>query len=213
VTDRKRKPDEDVVDWAVATSRIGESRKAFWRSQLAAGKVSASAIERLASVDIPAVPAAPRTRPLNLRAATAPPEGAGAWSPNPIVAAARSREPRAAAAASTKRAAPTLFAGGDLPPFTASGVDPQVLLQVPWLARHPVAAAGTTAEAYKLLQDYSGPDAEVRAAMDCSGHPANRDYQRQAENWLADGMTDDENYAAMFGENEVPDPRRAGHSW
>jgi len=37
---------------------------------------------------------------------------------------------------------------------------------VPWLARPALARAGTLDEAYKLLEKYSGPDAELTAEYD-----------------------------------------------
>ncbi len=45
---------------------------------------------------------------------------------------------------------PKLFGTTDLPPFTASGIDPQVLASLPWPIRRPVAEAPTLQAAYEL---------------------------------------------------------------
>lgn len=81
--------------------------------------------------------------------------------------------------------APTLFPTGDLPPITASGMDPQVLLNLPWQARHPAAEAPTVQEAYRIVEDCGGgPDGEVIAAMEHAAHPGNRAYQERVNQWL-----------------------------
>jgi len=194
---------ESVVDWAVATGRVTAAYAAHWRRELATGQARVTDLERLAPDEkVAAANAADLARRgpvVDMRAVAAPAAGAAAWGRNPLVAGARDRNPRAAMAASEKRPAPTLFAAGDLPPFTASGIDPKVLLQVPWQARHPVAAAPTTASAYQLVQDYSGPDAEMAAAVDHSGHPANVDYEARVHSWLVEGMSGDQLYASLFG--------------
>jgi hypothetical protein len=124
--------------------------------------------------------------------------------------------------------APTLFRSGDLPVYTASGIDPQTLLKVPWMARHPIAAAKTLVEAKDLIEFVSGPDGEDNARAEGMGlHPGNRDYQMRVNHWLTDAgrhaaeaaqqvedkriaasagmakapheMTDDECYDALFG--------------
>lgn len=54
----------------------------------------------------------------------------------------------------------------ELPPFTASGIDPKALLDVPAPVRPAMAAAETTAAAYALRERYQGmPDDEARAAL------------------------------------------------
>jgi hypothetical protein len=61
---------------------------------------------------------------------------------------------------------PTLFANGDLPEITASGIAPEKLRAVPWQARPAVARAASTAEAFSLLEKYAGPDGETMAEID-----------------------------------------------
>lgn len=47
---------------------------------------------------------------------------------------------------------PGFFAGGNTPPFLASGLPVEILRNVPYVFRHAVAAAPTTAEAYSLAE-------------------------------------------------------------
>jgi len=64
--------------------------------------------------------------------------------------------------ASPLAAAPAARTSSDLPAFTASGIDPKALLQVPPSVRSAVAAAATGAEAYALVQRYKDmPDDEA----------------------------------------------------
>ncbi len=116
---------------------------------------------------------------------------------NPLAAElqARNRE-LANRAAQSGVPEPTLFSTGDLPAFCASGVDPQVLLQVPWQARPALAASPTQARAYELVEAYSGPDAENRAAWDF--RDVEEGYRSRYGNWLADAMTMDEVYDAVM---------------
>ncbi|WP_369053901.1 E3 binding domain-containing protein [Kineococcus terrestris] len=127
---------------------------------------------------------------------------AGRYPLNPAVDTLRSSDPQRYHAALRRSSAPTLFAAGDLPPFTASGMDPNVLRQVPWQARHPVAAASSTAEAYALVQRFSDPvSGETDAAMTYDTHPANVDYQRRVQTWVADSLTDDQLHSSLFGQS------------
>lgn len=101
---------------------------------------------------------------------------------NPLVDAFRKANPAIAAIAAREAPAPTLFADGDLPPFTASGIDPQLLLRVAWPARHAIAAAPRET-AFALMQDYMGePD---MAAMDFGGHPGNVEYAQRVFAWAS----------------------------
>ncbi len=85
---------------------------------------------------------------------------------------------------------PTLFLSGDLPPFTASGIDPTILLNVPWQARNAVAAAPTMPEAYRLLTNYTA-DPEA-AYYDLGGDHRNVAYADRVSDWRMSLLTDDE---------------------
>ncbi len=128
---------------------------------------------------------------------------------NPVAAELRARSPELAnRAARGDTPEPTLFSTGDLPPFCASGIDPQALLQVPWQARPAVAAAPTQAKAYELVQTYSGPDAENLAAWDF--RDVEEGYRSRYSDWLADAMTMDEVYDAVMDAPALKN-RRPGH--
>jgi pyruvate/2-oxoglutarate dehydrogenase complex dihydrolipoamide acyltransferase (E2) component len=71
-------------------------------------------------------------------------------------------------AAAQRRAfpAPKPEPAWELPPFTASGIDPKTLLYVPAPVRPAMAAAETTAEAYRLRERYAGmPNDGARTAL------------------------------------------------
>lgn len=192
---------DDVVSWAVATGRLGESRAGWWRAQLASGAVSAEQLRALTPVPLDKEPAPARSRqPLNLATVVEPTPTTDAYARNPLLDAARARDPQSVAAASRRATAPTLFGSGDLPPFTASGIDPSVLLRVPWQARHPVAAAPTTAAAFRLVEVYGDRDtAAADAAVEFGPHPGNVDYQTRVKNWLVGGLDDAQLYDNVYG--------------
>ncbi len=76
------------------------------------------------------------------------------YGPNPLIDELRQADPRRYAEAENRGGKPpTLFVTGDLPLFTASGVDPNVLLQLPWVARH-AAARATPSDAVVILEAY-----------------------------------------------------------
>lgn len=81
---------------------------------------------------------------------------------------------------------PTLFASGDAPTFTASGIPVDMLFDVPWKARHALAAAPTQAEAYEIHQRCTAGDAQASGeelADDYSLHPGNDAYAARVQAW------------------------------
>jgi hypothetical protein len=124
-----------------------------------------------------------------------PPAGADpkVYARNPLLDEARAMPNGArliANAVKNDAGVPTLFSSGDLPVFTASGIDPSALLAVPWYVRHTVAAEPSRGQAYELLERYSGPEGEVTAQLDGAGvHPGNYDYQARVTEWLMRGET------------------------
>lgn len=93
--------------------------------------------------------------------------------------------------ASARGNQPTVRASaGALPPFCASGLDPQVLRSVPAPVRPAMAAASTTQEAYALLDRYRGlsdDDAQVVLSRDASV-PEHLAYQWANETgWIDPG--------------------------
>jgi hypothetical protein len=114
----------------------------------------------------------------------------GVYAANPLIAQARA-EPggrRRVAAAEGREPAPTLFAAGDLPAFTASGVDPGELSKVPWFARHHLASLTDKEAVEQLVRDYSGTDGDVMAKTDgVAGHPGNSEYRMRVLEWVDRG--------------------------
>lgn len=101
---------------------------------------------------------------------------------------------------------PTQFAAGSLPAFTASGISPQMLLDVPWNARHALAAAPTQAEAYQIhSRCTTGNSAEELTPEQCAGdydsHPGNVDYGNRVKAWHAaaiEAAIDEDAWFAQF---------------
>ncbi len=92
--------------------------------------------------------------------------------------------------------APKLFDNGDLPVMTASGIDVDLLRQIPWQARPAVARAKTYAEAHELVTRYSGNLGQIQADFDAvSGGDLFGDvqeYEDRLEAWGTWEATDAE---------------------
>ena len=128
--------------------------------------------------------------PASRHVSAASPSSISDWryARNPLAAKyAAEKNPAFSAASRSGVPAPTLFAAGDLPLMTASGISPQLLLQVPWQLRHGLAAAdGATAS--RLLEDFGGPGggdfADVAPPPEAA-HPGTQDYIADFSTWLA----------------------------
>ncbi|MGC5012976.1 E3 binding domain-containing protein [Streptosporangium sp. DT93] len=157
-------------------------------------------------------------RPANPQAASTPKATAKRRLPrvdasrNPLVAAAQAGA-GAAHLDAYAQMPPTLFASGDLPPFTSSGIDPSALLSVPWYARHAIAGETDRGKAAELLEAYSGPDGDVAAQADAvSSHAGNHDYRLRVDEWqMAAGQLSSsaewEKYHQQVAAASAPDPR------
>lgn len=144
-----------VVDWAVDTGRIGASRAAFWRQQAHAGVDVAAALAAMPEGIAAGVEASTRV------AAALVPADAESMSRNPLVDRLRRDRPDLYRLAAAAGPAPTMFVSGDLPPFTASGIDPALLLKVPARARHILAAEPERGRALALIEELAGEDIGV----------------------------------------------------
>jgi hypothetical protein len=111
---------------------------------------------------------------------------------NPLLEDLRQLDAQWAAAAERTATPPTLFDSGDLPPFTASGLDPTELLRVPYGARHALARAGRE-EALRLVEDAAHLGAE--AAQTLYAGPEVHAYAERMRRWAVDGMPEDQLYA------------------
>jgi hypothetical protein len=75
---------------------------------------------------------------------------------NPLVEALKRSQPAVHAIAGRERPAPQMWPGSDLPAFTVSGVDPQVLASLPAGVRHYAAALQSRAELAALADQVAG---------------------------------------------------------
>lgn len=102
--------------------------------------------------------------------------------------------------------APKLFDNGDLPVMTASGVDLDLLRQVPWQARPAVACAKTHTEVHELVTRYSGELGQIQADVDAlGGGPLYADvneYENRLEEWGSWEATDAEASQLTGGRTE-----------
>lgn len=142
----------------------------------------------------------------------------GPFALNPLAEEARASRPKAHAAAMTEGPKPSLFVSGDLPVYMVSGADPQLLLKLPWQARHPAARA-TASELADMFETYGGPDGPLGAELELGNHPENLAYADRVKRWVegppydwtverspARQAADEETYQLLFGEE---DRRRA----
>lgn len=106
------------------------------------------------------------------------------YGPNPEVERIKLQAPEAYAMAVREGTPPKMFAAGtaDLPPFTASGVEPRLLTRLPYTLRHAAASADSRGYVLDLLESYADmPGATIE-------HPGLRDYINRVQAW-ATGRT------------------------
>jgi hypothetical protein len=122
------------------------------------------------------------------------------YSPNPLADMLRERDPYRYEQVAAVKEPPKLFAGGtsDTPAFTASGIDPQLLLKLPVGIRHAAAANPDIIQVHKWFEDYAGiPEVEI-------DHPGLRDAKLRVEDWLSntdlDTRSPEERQAALDAE-------------
>jgi hypothetical protein len=81
---------------------------------------------------------------------------------------------------------PQLFANGNYPASTASGLDPQALVGLPWRARAAAAWEPNLAKAHAIAEQYGGDEyGEWEAAQDLNRHPAVTDHISNVNQWAA----------------------------
>lgn len=122
---------------------------------------------------------------------------------NPLVDELAETNPAVHQMAMGEAPPPTLFASGDLPPFTASGIDPQVLMKLPYTLRHAAAAESDPAAVLGILEEYASDP------MFTLEHSGLDDYRNRVHRWAAGldkpavTMTteeEDELLAGLFGD-------------
>lgn len=127
-----------------------------------------------------------------------------AYALNPRADAAR--QVLAEANIAPKSAPPTLFASGDLPTFTASGIPVDRLLDVPTQARHALASALTQAAAFEIYSKCTEGEPEInvnaeQSASEYADHPGNLAYGKRVAEWQkaeAEAAIDEDAWLAQF---------------
>lgn len=102
------------------------------------------------------------------------------FGPNPLVDDAR-QVSGSYALAVREGPAPTLFADGDLPTFTASGVPVAELRKVPWYARHAVAAAPAAWTVLRAIEHFAHDVDDPAGEYE---HNGAADYAQRVKHWL-----------------------------
>ncbi len=101
------------------------------------------------------------------------------WSVNPLLNDAEQAQPALVdVARKTNGEPPSMFESGDLPPFTASGVDPQHLTRLPFRTRHAAATEPSPAAVLRMVETH-GPDADAQAPS-----PGLDEYRNRMSGWL-----------------------------
>jgi hypothetical protein len=161
---------------AHARGAISEARVRYWTQLAEAGEDVAPVLDQLTAT---------RPPPGGQVAAAAPPPGAGPlYAANPILDEMRAARPALVAAAmADDPSPPRLFGDTDLPPFTASGLDPQVLASLPWPLRRPAAAMAKLSAVYALVEKYTG-EAAPMSVVDLGTAGENAAYVAAMSLWL-----------------------------
>lgn len=107
------------------------------------------------------------------------------YARNPLVDDLRQANPTVYAAAMKDGPAPTMFEAGDLPVMTASGIDPQMLLQLPWQARHLAAATPDRQVLAGLFEDAAAGGADLMSLF--GRHEGTVAYEARVRRWASGG--------------------------
>lgn len=203
----------DPVAWALTTGRVTASSADFWRARhrtdpadveatlvqlypvlgatIAAGAVPAhnEAADAYSALYATGTTAGPRSIAAAGYAGRQPTVDASPERPTGVVfrnplEQLRSTHPAVVASAERGGPAPALFeAGGNLPTSTASGEDPALLAGLPWQAKLCAAYAPTSAEMFRVIQTYSGPEAQWQADGELMNDPHVRDAVGALYEW------------------------------
>jgi hypothetical protein len=101
------------------------------------------------------------------------------WGVNPLIEDYEQINAATLTHARAEGPEPTLFESGDLPPFTASGVDPEVLNRLPYTARHAAAAEPSAATVLGMIEQY-GNDPTIEFE-----HQGLGEYRQRVTRWLS----------------------------
>ena len=197
--------DQAIAD-AIGRGAITEVRASHWRALARSQPGAVGWLDRLHGSEVLAAAAQPRERPFATMGYAGPIAAAAPPGTDPLLYAAnpildelrRARPGLVAAAMADDPEPPRLFDDRDLPPFTASGIDPSVLATLPWPLRRPVAEAPTLKIAYALVERYAGQPEMART--DLATARANLPYVQSMSLWLKGGTTTGEP-AAVSGQS------------
>jgi hypothetical protein len=198
--------DGDPVQWALDTGRVHPRGAAAWRADYRRDPLG---IGRLLTELAPVLAESGGRIAASARITSSTPSsrpGRGdAYAVNPLVDQVRPWPVMASAGQGGPL--PSLFESGDTPPLTASGLPPERLLDLPWQARHAVAAERDPGAALEAFERYvNSPD---EAAVDFAGHGGNRMYETRVNEWLDASMTPDERFAAVYGDEALAEAKAA----
>jgi hypothetical protein len=108
------------------------------------------------------------------------------YAPNGLLAEMSRDKPQLVAAAKAEDPNPPAlffeFGNEDLPPFTASGLDPHMLAGLPWPLRRPVAQAATLSAAYGMISKYADQPEMTKTEVEFAR--ANAPYVEAFRSWL-----------------------------
>lgn len=181
------------IGWGYVTGRITAASVPEWRQRYDADPVG------VASTLAQCFPALGAQGPEQVRASAGVITAAGVVSHVPDVAASppgpqaarnavdelRQTHPGLVDAASKVGPPPSLFAEGDMPRATASGLDPAALRGLPWRAKVAAAWEPNRVDAFRIAQDYGTPDGDVMSRVELAGHPAVSRHINAVNAWAA----------------------------
>jgi hypothetical protein len=163
---------EKIVDRNIRRGAIPEHRRGVYLAMAARGEDITFADE-LAAVQGGSIRAA------------APPPADATFSVNPLLDEGRIHYPALIdAAMADDPNPPRLFGDRDLPVITASGLDPHLLADLPWMLRRPVAQAPTMKAAFDLIDRFTGGEVADPDLSALRYARSNADYLEEFSMWL-----------------------------
>lgn len=189
------------VGWSYVTGRITAGSVPDWQQRY---DVDPNGVARSLAMCVPGLgPQGPAAIQAAAGVATTVPHIA-ASEPRPpgrrnAVDELRNTHPGLIEAASRGEPPPTLFAEGDQPRTTASGIEPAAIARLPWRARLAAAWERDRLAAFRITQDFGGPDGEDMSQVEFAGHPAVARHIAEVHQWArtsglakVDPLSDDE---------------------
>ena len=179
------------VAWADCSGRITASDVEPWRQRF---DVDPSGVAALLAQCVPGlgpqgpahvraaagITAAAGVVPAMAETIASPPRPRGARN---AVDELRDTHPGLVDAASKVNPPPTLFAEGDMPRTTASGLEVAALKGLPWRAVLAATWEPNRLDAFRITQDYAGPEGDNASRIELAGHPAVTRHIAEVNSW------------------------------